>query len=114
MNQGGSLYEDLSNGLPLLFETIFTSQNPVPKLIALYKNGREICSGPIGIQIAFHIMIKTKLESGFRKHAWLHTVQVVLQTRSASDVIKRTRSRRQIYGRRTGGSHSAGDAKASA
>lgn len=49
VNQGESIYEDVSNGLPLLFEVIFPSQNPVPKFIALYKNKREICSGPIGL-----------------------------------------------------------------
>lgn len=49
VNQGDSVYEDVSNGLPLLFEINFASQNPVPKLVAIYKNKREICSGPIGM-----------------------------------------------------------------
>jgi hypothetical protein len=48
VNQGDTVYDDVNDGLPLLFETIFSSQNPVPKLVAIYKNNREICGGPLG------------------------------------------------------------------
>lgn len=53
VNQGDSIYEDLANGLPLLFEIIFPSQNPVPKLVSIHKNKKEICGGPIGIDVDF-------------------------------------------------------------
>lgn len=48
VNDGDSIYEDLQSGLPLLFEIIFASQNPIPKLVAIYKNGKQICNGHVG------------------------------------------------------------------
>jgi hypothetical protein len=43
VNNPNELQNDIENGLPVLLETIFTSQNPVPKIVAIYKNKKLIC-----------------------------------------------------------------------
>ncbi|XP_070492215.1 serine protease gd-like [Chironomus tepperi] len=50
VNDPETVADDLENNLPLLFEVHFRSQNPVPRLLAIYKNKREICRANIDVQ----------------------------------------------------------------
>lgn len=52
-----SIYEAVTNGIPLLFRVIFASQNPVPRLVSIYKNNRDICgTPPFGRNYFFFLM----------------------------------------------------------
>lgn len=48
VNDPNELYQQITDSLPVLFETSFASQNPVPKMIAIYKNKKLLCGAPLG------------------------------------------------------------------